>query len=541
MTYFKKKWILLLAIIPILAYFSWLNCYGINIPLFDDHAFKNFLLQWNATNSTLEKNQLLFAQHNEHRIAYTRFVIIVIYWLTGQLNYVYLMWVGNMALIGILVVYYKAISLAQPQSRYNLMFSIISLSAILFTLLHQENTFWGMASLQNFGVVFWALLCLYQVVKQRFIVAMFVGFVATFSSGNGFLVLAIAALIFLLQKKNLKFFLWVGFSVLLSIAYFFSYSKPPGNPAEASLGHGFLLVKGFLVLVGSAFDMSFQTSPDERLLVSAIAGGIVFILLIWLVFRELKHWLTTKKLSDWQLFWIGSMLFVLGTLGVTVVTRLGFGESLLLTSRYKIYSVVLVMLLVLAFTQQIKQSRNTLIIISFLSFVYAGYVYFQQNAEVVFHRNYLISSQFNGKGEPENKKVPYLKPHTILDNKWQTKPRSDSMIDTLYKVNQEWVVINQNFEMENDLNDAAFLLVTSSNGQFIFPTRQNRNLGKKNLLQTLNYFKKGFVGTFSENDVPNGTYSLSIVECKGGNTSVIFTGKTIEVQLKDRKKLLKNW
>ena len=210
----KKKWVLLLAIIPIVIYFGWLTCYGINIPLFDDHAFKDFLLQWNKTDSILQKIQLLFAQHNEHRIAYTRFVILTIYGLTGQLNYVYLMWVGNLALLGILLVFGKALFLEKPKPNSYLLYAIIPLALVLLTLQHHENTFWGMASIQNFGVVFWSLFCFYLLARQRFIPAMMVGFVATFSSGNGFLVLAIAALLLLLQKQNRRLIQWLIFSVL---------------------------------------------------------------------------------------------------------------------------------------------------------------------------------------------------------------------------------------------------------------------------------------------------------------------------------------
>lgn len=538
---FKKKWIFLPALIPIVIYFGWLNCYGINIPLFDDHAFKEFLLQWNKPDSILQKLQLLFSQHNEHRIAYTRIVILAIYGLTGQLNYVYLMWVGNWALLGILLVLYKAIYLEKPNPNLYLSYAIIPLSLVLFTLQHHENTFWGMASIQNFGVVFWSLFCFYLLARQRFIAAMIVGFVATFSSGNGFLVLAIATLLFLLQKQYRRLIQWIVFSILLSVFYFYDYTKPPGNPAEASWGQGFQVINGFLVLVGGAFDVSFQTAEKERIWVSILAGIIIFLPLLWLLFKELIRWLSIKKLDEWQLFWVGASLFVMGTLGITVITRLGFGESLLLTSRYKIYSVVLVMLVFTAFIRQVNQPKFVIMAFSLISLIYAGFVYFQQQNEVVFHRNYLIASQFNSRSEPKNPIVPYQKPHTPLDNQWTKKLLTTPLIDTLYKVNQEWVVLNQNLEIGSGLNDAAFILLTSATTQIMFPVRQNRNLSKRNLLQTFQYYSKGFIGTFSEKEVPNGNYSLSIVECKAGKTTFTPTDRTIEVQLKYRKELLKNW
>lgn len=538
---YKKKCILLLALIPIIIYFGWLNCYGINIPLFDDHAFKEFLLQWNKTDSILQKLQLLFSQHNEHRIAYTRFVILTIYGLTGQLNYLNMMWAGNLAMFGILLVFYKAIFLEKPPLNRYLLYAIIPLSLVLFTLQHHENTFWGMASIQNFGVVFWSLFCFYLLVRQRFMVAMMVGFVATFSSGNGFLVLAIAAVLFLLQKQYRRLIQWIVFSVLLSVVYFYGYTKPPGNPAEASWGQGFMVVKGFLVLVGGAFDVSFQSAEKERLWVSTLAGIIIFLPLFWLLVRELIRGFTNKKWDEWQLFWVGTSLFVLGTLGITVITRLGFGESLLLTSRYKIYSVLLVMLVFVALVRQINRPKFVIVALSLLCFVYAVYVYFQQHSEVVFHRNYLIASQFNSRNEPVNKLVAYQKPPLPFDNQWEQKPMMTSLIDTMYKVNQECVVLNQNLEIGSGLNDATFVLVTSDTDQVMFPTRQNRNLGKKNLLQTFRYYRTGFICAFSEKEIPNGSYSLSIVQCNDGKTTVTPTGRSIEVQVKDRKELLKNW
>ena len=57
-----------------------------------------------------EKVYQFVKQHNEHRIVYDRLIAWLDYHLTGKLNFVHLMFIGNLSLLGLLAVFGRVLS-----------------------------------------------------------------------------------------------------------------------------------------------------------------------------------------------------------------------------------------------------------------------------------------------------------------------------------------------------------------------------------------------------------------------------------------------
>jgi hypothetical protein len=91
--------------------------------------------------SLKEKIVVWFTPHNEHRIVLTRLV----FWLVGATNngavdiYKVLL-IGNLTLIGLASIFYRAICQMQQSWVYAL-----AISCTLFQMQFFENTFFGMA------------------------------------------------------------------------------------------------------------------------------------------------------------------------------------------------------------------------------------------------------------------------------------------------------------------------------------------------------------------------------------------------------------
>ena len=68
--------------------------YAYNMPVGDDYdAILNFLNQYFETD-WLSKLQLLFGQHNEHRILLTRLISVIDLSIFGSINFSHLIWLG---------------------------------------------------------------------------------------------------------------------------------------------------------------------------------------------------------------------------------------------------------------------------------------------------------------------------------------------------------------------------------------------------------------------------------------------------------------
>ena len=99
-----------LAGIIALIYFSVVFILSDNIPYLDDYTVEqNFLLRYIQSSTMSEKTNLLIEQHNEHRLLFTRLVTLVVYFLTGKLNYCAYIIIANIMLAGLGLLMYKTI------------------------------------------------------------------------------------------------------------------------------------------------------------------------------------------------------------------------------------------------------------------------------------------------------------------------------------------------------------------------------------------------------------------------------------------------
>ncbi|MDP5121589.1 MAG: hypothetical protein NWQ46_08350, partial [Spirosomaceae bacterium] len=204
----KKIFAISLGISPVILMAYLFNRYAVNIPHWDDHALKGFILSLDFAKSLADQIELFFAFHNEHRIVFTRFVTWLIVKFNGSIDYRIMMIIGNSAIIGIWIYFISCVN------KYRLSAWYIAISGwLLFSLAISENFFWGMASVQNFWVIFWSLTTFYLLIygemedmrnpfhnrsevllnakplnRLMFYSAIATSLLALFTSGNGLLV-----------------------------------------------------------------------------------------------------------------------------------------------------------------------------------------------------------------------------------------------------------------------------------------------------------------------------------------------------------------
>ncbi|MFD2933871.1 hypothetical protein [Spirosoma flavum] len=571
-------WVLL--VIPILIFGLVWQQYAVNIPKWDDHALRAFLFYSDQDPTFTGKIYQLFKQHNEHRIVYDRLITTLDYWLFGKLNYVHLMLVGNLSLVGLLVVFMAVLRRSQPGRASQSVMYALPIALLLFNLSQWENMFWGMASLQNFSVVLWVIAAFYFLsYTNKWGLAFVAGVLATLTSGNGLMVWPIGFVLIALQltryrssSKNRIYRPMIGWlvgAVVVIGLYFTGFEKPGGiayvRPSAVDL------LKGWFAVVGAAAEAVPSSSPLRN---SILLGGLLILLtlgiIIWsflanrlLLGQQIRNLFQPKTaiaetkgtISSITLFFWGCAGFILGTAAVVAWARTGFGIDLLITSRYKMYSLTGLSLLYLYVVVSLNDRAGRWWMIGSIvsSLVFAGLSYFSFLDETIWWRHWLTTNQFNWT-HPTNR--PIFSSDSVSQRYNPATPAFyDAALPTIYGPAQQPAVslivtkISGGFSLQNTtlpaqgLGDAGnYLLARSSKRTYLFPVWQNQQSIAMARFMPINLFTAGFKGSLLLAELDAGMYQMFVLTVSTKKTYDLYpTNQTIVSAGPPAATTVKNW
>lgn len=541
----------LLIFLPVALYFYFLSEYSLNIPKWDDHALKAFIVDFQNADGFVSKFQTFFKQHNEHRIAFDRFFTLIVFWIHESIEYRWLMWVGNFTLLGVLFIFFRLFQKQKISIAY-----FVPIPMILFQMQLWENTFWGMAAMQNFGIIFFILTLIYLISsekKSHLYLALFVAFLATYTSGNGITVFPVCIVLLVLQRRFKDLTIFGIASLLLIFLYFFQYKFPENNPSMAGIGFK-KIIFGFFSFLGSVFDLIPNANQSRK---TTILGGMILsitgsIIAIYLIFNS-KLIKKQRNLNQTELFILGNILFLMGTAIVVTVTRISYGEAGLLTSRYKIYSILLLLTIYLAFISKLNLTNDKWIISALIfmaicfNFV-ANYVHFK---DVINFRNQLISFGVNWQLEETKPALNsslelYELPNLGFENNLEEikKPiqNSPAWRENITKTtNADGIVVqNNSLIISQNKEDNISVIVQSSKKNYLMPV-QLMSYPLKSLVRTGKYWQNGFISVLNYNEFENGTYQLGLMIKEGQLFKKYYLKDSLTVNVANPKSVKTNW
>jgi hypothetical protein len=570
----------LLIALPILLFGLVWQQYAINIPKWDDHALRAFLVYSDQETTLSGKIYQLFRQHNEHRIVYDRIITALDYWLFGKLNYKHLMVVGNLSLVGLLAVFIGVLR----QHRKTVLYAV-PVSLLLFNLSQWENMFWGMAALQNFSVVLWVVAAFYFLTyTHRWGLALVAAILATLTSGNGLIVWPIGFVLLALRlasysresksatKWSEQFQPLIGWTVgaLIVVGLYFTGFEKPADITYVRPGP-LALLKGWFAVIGAAAEALPFGSP---LRTSILLGGPMTVVTlgisVWgfivywptisqVVLRILKPKTTVYKASlpipSLLLFFWGCAGFILGTAAVVAWARTGFGAELLITSRYKMYSLVLLILLYLFTVVNLpnRTSNWAGLLGGVGSLALAWLSYYSFLDETIWWRHWMTTNQFNWL-YPTNQ--PVAKLDSITQHYTDLAPAFyEAALPILYGPAQQpadSVMLNKTaagFSAQSmtapalGLVDAGtYLLLRSSQRVYLFPAWQAQTSPRQARFWPANQFKAGLKGMVFPNELKAGTYQLFELRVTATNQLTLHsTGQQIVSTGQPTDAAKKNW
>ncbi|MDZ7934392.1 MAG: hypothetical protein U5M51_05385 [Emticicia sp.] len=549
----------LLILFPITVFYLVFQKYAVNIPHWDDFAIRNTLAKMLETDSFSEKIKLLFSQHNEHRLLLTRLSAWIIYLVQGTLNLKSLMFIGFLALVGILIIFF------QVSKKYNSpLLAFVPVSFILFNVGLFENTFWGMASVQNFGVIFFAFLTFYWLVfsienqyRHYFYLALFSCFIGVFTSSNGIIIPLIGCLVLLVQRRKKQLFIWLGGSAIFIFGFFFNFQKNPDNVVKNNFSDFKTIIKGLFANFGSVLDSS-TISPEKHLDLSMALGLFLLIFVCLFGYQVIfKKYNLVYRSND--LFLLACLAFISITSVGIVVARISYGIDTLMTSKYKIYSVLsLIIFYIVAQNSLAERYKNNFIQLAiFISIVFNSYTYIVDYQSIKYLNQERITDQF--KQQYSESSFPKQGIMQILQ-----QPKNafyDSMIDEMRQV-KDSTLRNLNIETrgENyfltlqktgekiDLTNAEsgiYFILKSDKNIYLYPSHI-KPFGMKAYLDrdflVNNQLKiDNFASVISKLYIQSGKYQIGTVKVENESKSLIWSTQTIDIQQVKKTRPKQNW
>lgn len=553
-----------LIFFPVIVFYLVFQKNAVNIPHWDDFAIRNTLAKILETNSIYEKIKLLFSQHNEHRILLTRLSAWFVFLLQGTLNLKGLMLIGFFALFGILII------LFQISKKYNSpLFAFVPISFILFNVGLFENTFWGMASVQNFGVIFFAFLTFYWLVfsienqnKYYFYLSLFACFIGVFTSSNGIIIPLIGCLVLLVQQQKKKLFVWLGSSITFIVSFFFNFQKNPDNVVKTNFSDFKSIIKGLFASLGSVLDSS-TVAPTKHMDLAMALGLFLLIFMCMFAYQVIfkKHNREAFSLSQRtnDLFLLACLAFIGITSVGIVVARISYGIEILLTSKYKIYSVLsLIIFYIVALNSLAERFKNNFIKLAIIvSIFFNFYTYITEYQNIKYLNQERITDQF--KQQHSDKSFPKQGIMQVLQ-----QPENafyDSMVGEMWQVKDstlQYLTIEtkgENYFLKLKKSDKKIDITNPESGlYFILKSGKKIYLYPSHIMPLsikayldLHFLANNqleidnFTTVISKLYIQSGNYRIGRIKVENDSKTVVWSNQTIDIQHIDKIPPKQNW
>jgi hypothetical protein len=542
----QKNWqsYILLAI-PVLVFWWCVFMYSINVPWFDDiEVFPGTVVDW----LTLDLSgglRSIFKPNNEHRMLVGKAASVLCYELTGQLNMQWMIWVLNLNVMGLVVIFWKVF---KQQSLSPFYF----LPVLLFFLQPQYylTSHWAITGWQHFSAIFWGFFALYQLSKntfKNFIFAIICGFIASFSMSNGLFYWA-AGLVVLWLQKNFKLSIIWGFTMVLAVVlYFYGFDNSANSHGlDYFKQHSHESFFGFFTFLGGSFDFLTYKPIFSRAIIPTLGGFVIVSFCFWQIFKLLKPYFKKDfTLSQSQVFVLGFLSFLFANASVIALLRPRFGYFVMLVGNYKQYPALLLVgayfLFVFAFRNKTLLLKGIVVIA--LVFNVASFLRFVP--ELADRRRLLLVNAYNqnhnkiglaaqygsdfAKYIADNmdllsQRKAYIYPEILnyaFVNQDFNASFPEKKISITQKNNDVWIE-NTDFEKGNGKNDGAYLILKSAKRSYlVFCNHPDAGqLYRKN---------KGFKAQLIPKSFEHDIYQIGVCEIRDNEPKLYLTNQQIQI------------
>jgi hypothetical protein len=557
-----KNFAVFLMLCPILFFIYYVWKYTINIPFLDDSLYyTKCLVDVEKSNSIVDKFWIFMKQHTitEHRTPVSKFTAWLIYKFTGKFNYTILAHLGNIALFGMMFLFWRFFK----KHVWNIIY-FLPIPFLIFQMQTYENQFWTICNWTYYPIGLLQMVVLYLLSYQKknnLLYAILTTILVTFTFSNGMFVFLPAGLVLIYQKRYKELGLLFVIGVACVALYFSNYRPSPIAPHEFSLAN---LLRGFLLLLGAYVDV--QSFHQLAIFTSTFFGIIILSLMTWGGFVLLKKYIqstdnqSVSSLQKDYLFIISSMIALCMSAGAVAYSRYSgeFGFEEMFVSRYRFISITLFCLgylFALLLIHKVQYKRILLAVffpITSLLYVYSYYYLHQNN---VNFREKLVAAAFNFKYHNSWVLYPF-------DNDWTyqvdvvnseaikmgvyqlpklpfTNFQEEINKDTVYNTSDlafvieqkkdRFTVKNETLDVENPLEIQQNVVLKSKRNLYLLPLNRQRNKSRRDYVLNQHLFWKGFETDILKNTFVPDEYTIGLLKVQDGKYEIHYSNIKIKL------------
>ena len=538
----KMPWLInsikFLVFLPALIYFYSIYAYTTNIPFSDDYNRLNRIIPIIQSDTLQEKLKILFSYSLEQLLLVNKVVILLIYSVWGEIDLKIARFVGNCPLLVLLFFAYKTL----PENREKI-FLVFPSALILFQL--KPNWFSIACGNGNIYALCFSGLVFYFLGKNSiryFFGASFFAICSTISIGSGLATLAAGWLTLIIQGRFKLAWIWlVGTLIFVG-----SFSLGTNNLASP-LTSSFLTIPSwddlvrmgiFLIsFLGTIFSFESQTTI-------LTFGALIICYFIYLLYR--KYYAINLAVFSF-------MVCLILVAAIAAWFRSGLGENAVLADRYKVYSLIMILLIYISVVDLFYSRINQKLVFIVGMIMITGSIYLVSYSEgkqkLAFSKNLLIwrtnqwlDQNYNLMAHPFQKqansimtmaltsgyyKLPYQHIN-IPDERYsksvnsvdlcmresETPFKSDFNVITVgpelspFLVRIEGMIYDQKLPPPEKV-EPVHVILTSSKGRYIFTAHSQEHV-KKSIHYRQGTTNKGLLALIPFNKLKDNIYRLGL-------------------------------
>lgn len=519
---------------------------AVNAPCWDDYdslvQFTNLFLD---ADSIKGKVGHILSQHNEHRIAFLRLVALSVFTIKGDLDFRWLNYIGNAALLIMAYFLFRAFKI---KGKYKALY-FAPVLFLLFQPQFYDSLLCPTVQLTHFYALLFALITLLLLEKKgriSFSIACIFAVFAVFSQGNGVLIAPVGLALLLFKRDYKRAGLWLLFSLAVLSVYFIGYGRIPGDSSHLGV---LIQIKNAILYLFCFAGMAAGFSSYYPSLFVGIGIALYFIFLT--VSKYFK--------SNPPIYFLA--LFIFLTMALNAVVRSGKGVDFVFDQpRYNFTSVCLMILVYLSFCE-IVMRKGLGMYVAIPGLLSASLFFFASvrwNSPKVVEisetlRCGLVKWYVDGSGllypfsvkanrilNEAIKKSVYRYPSHILEefmhrpyvfSKEVVLSNLEYVIDTVvendkYIYIDGWALVSRH----QTRKQRTLIILKSSKQTFFVRTAPVRRPDLAILFQSRGVKESGFGSLFSKSMIPPGRYQIGIYVESGEKRGLAFSDKYVEIK-----------
>ena len=529
-----------LVFCPALVYFYSIYIYATNIPFSDDFPISlDSIISIIQFDSLQKKLTYIFSHNLELLLLFQKVIILSIYSIWGEIDLKTPLFIGNSTLLGFLFFAYKMM----PEKRERV-FLVLPAALILFQL--KPNWVYMIWSV-NVGRLysfFFAGLVFYFLNKRStnsFLGAYFFAICAVVNGGAGAVVIPTGWIMLIIQKRFKLAWVWLVGN--LTLIGFYSYwggfmdALSSSQFSISSLNDLAGIGLFFISFLGSMFSFENQT-------IIFTSGVIMVCHFIFLIYK--KYYVINLTVFCF-------MIYIILLAATAAMYRSGMGENAVLADRYKIHSLIMVLMIYISLVDLFYSRINRKWVFVTSMVLMTGSMYFISYSEgkqkleyskyfLVWRTNQWLDQNYNLPAQPYQSQANaimtraltsgyYRLPHQLLkipNEKYsplvssidlctqesKTPFKSDFNVITVgpklspFLVRIEGMIYDQKPVLSNKPEPVRIVLI-SSKGKYIFTAHSQKYI-KKSIHYRQKTMNKGLLALIPFNKLKDNIYRLGL-------------------------------